>query len=243
MCLLLLLGLVLNGFSTTPDSEEPHCATVQNWVDSHPSSLPESVEELYAFPASYRTRIFSALSMEQKSEFVKRHIELGLKEHPEFNQTQIDFIQSLSELVTPSLYDPDNPSKVDVDKEVNERIESAVALAIFSRPELHKIVYVTAPRRISRTTLASLTVRASEGLAKMHVLAAAYAQGRGNPDPGPPDMGTIDCDCYSCNDCVEPAPWCVPEVICSYLLGCIPSSNGCAPNGTNPCIDVCKVVG
>jgi hypothetical protein len=156
------------GLHLLPNSSTPSCVRATAWTKSHPESLPTTLSEFAAFPAQYRSAVFTALSPQVKASLWREHLAPKLTD-PSESVTQKALIARLYSLITPDLYsrtasksDPPSAEFADIAYAMRET---------FDRQQLEFFTDLTADVR-AKSTLGSGMLAIRETIRNMYILEA-----------------------------------------------------------------------
>ncbi|MBZ4410297.1 bacteriocin fulvocin C-related protein [Myxococcus sp. XM-1-1-1] len=104
--LVVALAFTLSGIALLlpTQAKAQECIEAQAWVEAHAKQLPTQYDEFARFSLAYRKAIFAKLSPEAQSNLWKQHYQQYLETHPNLDKAQVEFIQKLLGVFTPSLF-------------------------------------------------------------------------------------------------------------------------------------------
>jgi hypothetical protein len=165
--LLLVLGIMLTGvtvFALTAD-RSPIGDRATAWAVGHSSSLPQTLEELAAYPPVYRREIVKALPPETKSALWRAQLRRFVADRPNLTVGQREFMSYAIDVASPEAFAPGaNPP------ELCERIAKMFPNAE-DRAQFRLIAEGVAPTFAWRPAVITLTERVRE-----RVFASAQAE-------------------------------------------------------------------
>ena len=110
--LVLSIGALLIGVSDWPASTTrflvPECQAIRNWVTAHAQSLPQTLDEIAAYPLAYRRAIFSSLRPEVKAALWREQMTRFLRTH-RLSPEQRAFSETARSHAIPARWDRSRP--------------------------------------------------------------------------------------------------------------------------------------
>lgn len=136
-------GIIFSG--RAPALAEPaECAMARRWVDKNRDRLPQSYEEVIAYPLAYRKAIFSAQTPSVQSQLWVEHLKRYRSTHPGLSEEQENLIErALTTVSDESIFDSQRDVKNDTEQRIKE-IEKA-SEKLFGLDESYALIGTLGP--------------------------------------------------------------------------------------------------
>lgn len=188
--LLLVSVIVTVGTLVAGAAVKPVAGTARDraatWVAAHPSVKPTSLAQLAAYPATYRTALFSSLDPETKSRLAKEHLRRFLDTQQNVTTDQQRLVESMIAAFTPQFFSSVVPNTFC--KDVSAAFPAGQARFILSK----ELGYGIEPAY----TLSSAGVAVTEYVVKLRTDVNATLMADGDGFPTCNCDGSGQCECF-----------------------------------------------
>ena len=210
-----LVVLLIGDIIATPilGDDRTDCERAAEWAVAHKDFLPTTLEELSAFPTSYRRAIADALAPEVTAELWRAHT-TQLAQRSNISQAQREATLEMASLIAPVLYDR-NPALDSSRQQLREELTRRLVAAYphqEDRVEFSTLGPTEAPFSLDRGSYIQLR----DGIRSLFVADARRF---------------VNCNCSTWFDCNQSA------LSCDY--GNCTQVYQCGPFGGQPCYGRC----
>lgn len=205
----------------------PICERAATYIAAHAAQLPETYDEIRAFPRGYRPYLFARLSPSQKSAVVRDHLHRYLIDHEgKLSSEQLAFVHELYAFAQPNVWQTPEVFAEQLQDHKTRAVEIFGRARAFDLGADFGDGAVALADLLSRPVLVAEWAREKARRAADHFIAAAQ---------------TYQCTCSTTDDWCSPYPTSPDRTCITPPTGCIFTPFGCGWFFAQPCTGMCTV--